>query len=128
LLLPGTAWAADGSTTVLSHANIALGVSLLVGFCAAHAGSALVKLHAPQYLKATVTTVLAAAAGIIPTVVWADGASWTVYLQDVFAALAGQVLMHYIGATNWVAAKTSNFGLSANRPDPLGHTDASASR
>lgn len=93
------------------HAQVALVVAALVGYGSAFAGSLLTKLHADQAIKAFVTYILATAAGIIPTVVWAPGTPWTQYALDVLVALALAVSAHYTGATNGVAVRTANVGL-----------------
>lgn len=97
------------------HAQLALVIAALVGWCSAFAGSLLTKLHADQAVKAMVTYILATAAGIVPTVVWAPGTSWTQYALDVVTALALAVSAHYTGATNGIAGRTANVGLGGKQ-------------
>jgi hypothetical protein len=79
---------------MFTHMQIATGVALIVGYAAAHAAGLLTKAHAPAWIFGAVSTVLAALAGVLPTVVWAQGASWQTYVANVFAALVATTLAH----------------------------------
>lgn len=79
---------------MFTHIQIATAVALIAGYFAAHAAGLLTKAHAPQWVLGAVTTVLAALAGVLPTVTWAEHQSWHVYLANVFAALVATTLAH----------------------------------
>lgn len=78
----------------MDHIQVATAVALIVGYFAAHAAGLLTKAHAPAWVLGAVTVILTALAGVLPTVTWAAGESWRVYVGNVFAALVATTLAH----------------------------------
>jgi tryptophan-rich sensory protein len=94
-----------------THMQIATAVALIVGYFAAHAAGLLTKAHAPQWVLGVVTTVLAALAGVIPTVVWNDRDSWKTYVANVFAALFAATMAHRSQVPEALQVATHNVGI-----------------
>lgn len=78
----------------MTHAQIAFAVALIAGYFSAHAAGLLTREHAPQWVLGAVTTILAALAGVLPTVAWSEGQPWGHYVTNVFAALIATTLAH----------------------------------
>lgn len=79
---------------MITHMQIATAVALIAGYFSAHAAALLTKEHAPAWVLGAVTTVLAALAGVLPTVAWSSGQSWKAYTANVFAALFATTMAH----------------------------------
>lgn len=90
----------------LTHLQISTAVALLVGYAAAHAAGLLTKAHAPQWVLGAVTAVLAALAGVLPTVAWNQSDSWQTYCLNVFAALVAATLAHKSKVPSAIKANT----------------------
>lgn len=78
----------------MDHIQVATAVALIVGYFASHAAGLLTRAHAPDWVLGGVTVVLTALAGVLPTVAWNAGDSWSRYLTNVFAALVAAFLGH----------------------------------
>ena len=90
----------------LTHIQIATAVAAIVGYAAAHAAGLLTRAHAPAWVLGAVTTVLAALAGVLPTVAWNETDPWQTYLLNVFVALGGALFAHKSQIPSAIKART----------------------
>lgn len=95
----------------MSHIEISTAVALIVGYAAAHAAGLLTKAHAPAWVLGAVSAVLAALAGVLPTVAWNEGQSWQAYTVNVFAALIAVTLGHKSQIPQALRARTAHVGV-----------------
>lgn len=101
---------------MLTHLQLSTAVALIAGYFAAHAAGFLTDRHAPTWVLGAVTTVLAALAGVLPTVAWNEHQSWHVYLANVFAALIATTLAHKSQIPSAIHRATPGVGGSRSHP------------
>lgn len=94
----------------------AQGIAWLLGLAVPLATDLATKSAAPRWLKAGVATVLAALAGVLPTIVITDTTRWQDYVWAVLGALAVALSSHTTGLSDGVQRATAGFGLGPSAP------------